>query len=76
MVTIIIAIGPNFWALEVIGDFQEDEARRFLEEELREVQSNVTVDDNAWKKIYEVREASIQVSSGIFLFHFAIDCMT
>ena len=61
MFMLLLAIGSGFWAPEVIGDFQEDEARKFLEEELRQGQSSVTVDDNAWKKIYEVRLASIQV---------------
>ena len=59
MVTFHAAIGPGFWAPEVIGDFQEDEARNFVEEELRQAQSSVTLDDNAWTKVYEVGRACI-----------------
>ena len=54
MPTCLVAIGPGFWAPEVIGDFQEGDARKFLEETLRLERSSVTVDDSAWAKVYEV----------------------
>ena len=47
-------VGSGFWAPEVIGDFQEGDARRFLEMRLRLKRSSVTVDDIAWAKVYEV----------------------
>lgn len=47
--TRLAAIGEGFWASEVIGDFQEGDARKFLE-----VTSGVTVDDSVWAKVYEV----------------------
>jgi hypothetical protein len=48
------AIGPGFWAPEVIGDFHEGDARKFLEMRLRLKGSNVIVDDIAWAKVYKV----------------------
>jgi hypothetical protein len=54
LLTCLAAIGPGFWSPEVIGIFQEGDARKFLEEELRQNGSNVTVDDSAWAKVYEV----------------------
>ena len=54
MLTCLAAISPGFWATEVIGDFKEGDARKFLEETLRLERSSVTVDDNAWAKVYEV----------------------
>ena len=54
MPTCLAAIGPGFWAPEIIGDFQEGDARKFLEETLRLERSSVTVDDSAWAKVYEV----------------------
>jgi hypothetical protein len=60
--TCLAAIGPGFWAPEVIGDFQEGDARKFLEEMLHLKRSSVTVDDSAWAKVYEVRQASLRLS--------------
>ena len=54
MPTCLAAIGPGFWAPEVIGDFREDHARKFLEMRLSLKSSSVTVDDSAWAKVYEV----------------------
>ena len=53
--TCLAAIGSGFWAPEVIGDFQEGDARKFLEAELRKNGDRVTFDDNAWAKVYEVQ---------------------
>ena len=50
----LAAIGPGFWAPEVIGDFQEGDARKFLEMRLRLKSNNVIVDDIAWAKVYKV----------------------
>ena len=52
--TCLAALGSGFWAPEVIGDFQEGDARKFLEMRMRRKNSNVTVDDTAWVKIYQV----------------------
>ena len=52
--TCLAAIGSGFWAPEVIGDFQEGDARKFLEMRLRLKSSSVTVDDSAWAKVYKV----------------------
>lgn len=49
------AFGSGYWKPVVIGNFQEGDARMFLEKELG---SSVAVDDSTWAKVYEVRQAS------------------
>ena len=43
----------------VIGDFDEGEARRFLEWQLNSLRSDVKVEDVMWAKVYSVRKGSI-----------------
>ena len=53
--TCLAAVGSGFWAPEVIGDFQEGDALKFLEMRLRLKNSSVIVDDSAWAKVYKVQ---------------------
>ena len=43
----------------MIGDFEEGEARRFLEWELNKLGFGVKMDDATWVKVYLVRRGSI-----------------
>lgn len=54
--TFLAAIGPGFWAPQVIGDFHEGDARMFLEEQLSPGNSGIAVDDDAWAKVYKVQQ--------------------
>ena len=50
------AIGPRFWKAEVIGDFPEAVARGFFGRELeQQASSSVRLDDQAWRKVFQVR---------------------
>ncbi|GAX78369.1 hypothetical protein CEUSTIGMA_g5811.t1 [Chlamydomonas eustigma] len=49
------AIASEFWASRIIGDFTKSEAKSFFEFELQRRRKVVTVTDEIWSQIYEVR---------------------
>ncbi|GAX85041.1 hypothetical protein CEUSTIGMA_g12461.t1 [Chlamydomonas eustigma] len=49
------AIASEFWKLKIIGDFTKSEAKSFFEFELERRRKVVTVTDEIWSQIYEVR---------------------
>ncbi|GAX76795.1 hypothetical protein CEUSTIGMA_g4241.t1 [Chlamydomonas eustigma] len=49
------AIASEFWAPRIIGDFTKSEAKSFFKFELQRRRKVVTVTDEIWSQIYEVR---------------------
>jgi hypothetical protein len=70
LLTCLAAIGAGKWQPEVIGDFEQSHARGYLQWKLAQKDSSIVVDDDAWAKVYEVRQAlwrplhSVAVCSG------------
>ena len=51
-------IGYGFFIVEVIGDFPEEEARRFTEWSLAQAGKRTHLTDDDWHGVYEVRHGS------------------